>query len=258
MLTVVVHTPLRHHHGRVLSNPAGDSQPPPDGEPCPGAPSVPRIIPNHRGMTNRANDCFLLSAIQMMRALPMCHAALLNFPDAAQPAPPPGKELTWAVSRTMRALQQSGGTAGPLNPTELIGTFFTVFNETMANGEEDDLANTIGTILDKIHSETVDEGSQSSLVDSARGQMETWTICQMCQVEKRKSSPRTSFSKNEVMLSVENWSVIPPELIVSVGRFQRTWSGGYTKVKDRVAVDMRLDKRAIFGGDQTFVVTVTS
>ncbi|CAM9957443.1 unnamed protein product, partial [Ectocarpus sp. 6 AP-2014] len=242
---------LRHHHGRVLSSPPGDPQPPPDGKSCPGAPSAPRIIPNHRGMINRENDCFLLSAIQMIRALPICHAAILNFPDATEPAPPRGKELTWAVSRTMRALQESGGAASPLNPTELIGTFFTVFSGNMANGEQDDLANTIGTILDKVHSETVDAESQSSLVDSARGQMETRTFCQMCHAERNKRTPRTSFSKNEVMLSIEKWSVIPPELIVSVGRFQRTLCGGYIKAKDKVAVDLLLDKSVSFG-DTTF------
>lgn len=45
-----------------------------------------------RGMINRENDCFLLSAIQMIRALPICHAALLNFPDATQPTPPTGEQ----------------------------------------------------------------------------------------------------------------------------------------------------------------------
>ncbi|CAN0491288.1 unnamed protein product [Hapterophycus canaliculatus] len=39
-------------------------------------------------MQNKSNHCFLLSAIQVIRALPTCHSRLLNFSGAASPTAP--------------------------------------------------------------------------------------------------------------------------------------------------------------------------
>jgi len=54
-------------------------------------PFPPRSAPNtSRGIKNRKNDCFLLAAVQIIRALPLCHQKLLNYSGSKSSTPPKG------------------------------------------------------------------------------------------------------------------------------------------------------------------------
>eukprot|EP00904_Undaria_pinnatifida_P012094 jgi/Undpi1/8014/HiC_scaffold_24.g10486.m1 len=221
-------------------------------------------IPKYRGLRNMGNTCFLSAAVQIMRKMPITHQKLLEFPGGDTPTK--GKEMTWAMSKTIKALQ-SEDEAGALEPTYLVDTFFEKF-EVFKRGDQEDTSLALVAILQKLDEETLDEQASlnrandeyrgmrrylaqtsrtgASIVDTTRW---TMSVTRRCQGKDSKGEPcmvknQITYSKKNRTSTVESITRVPKEMCLTVGRF----GDDGLRSNAKIVLDNTLNNKEVFGG----------